>query len=185
MPAENALEYWKRTVAIPFLDIVCEEIKDRFSKEKRTHYELCAFIPEIILKKLTNKWDHLMPISPALEGELLRWKNVWQAHAELGRGINVTSLLANHADCMFFPNVRELLKVLAVLPLGSTEAERSFSCVRRVHTWLRSTMSTDRLADLAVIAMNGQVVKIDRMEVCRRYMTANARLMASSSLFTD
>ena len=34
LPAENALEYWKRTVAIPFLDIVCEEIKDRFSKEK-------------------------------------------------------------------------------------------------------------------------------------------------------
>ena len=75
-----------------------------------------------------------MSISPALEGELLRWKNVWQAHAELGRGINVTSLLANHADSMFFPNVRDLLKVLEVLSLGSTEAERSFSCVRSVHT---------------------------------------------------
>ena len=55
LPAENALEYWKRTVAIPFVDIVCEEIKDRFSKEKRAHYELCALIPAIILKKLTNK----------------------------------------------------------------------------------------------------------------------------------
>ena len=65
LPAENALEYWKRTVAIPFLDIVCEEIKDRLSKEKRAHYELCALIPEFILKKLTNKWDHIMPISPA------------------------------------------------------------------------------------------------------------------------
>ena len=196
LPAENTLGYWKCTVVIPFLDIVCEEIKDRFSKEKRAHYKLCTLMPEIILKKtkkevvelsqtLTNRWDHLMQISPPLEVGLLRWKNVWQAHAEIGRGINVTSLLANHADSMFFPNVRELLKVLAVLPLDNTEAERSFSCVRRVHTWLQSTMSTGRLADLTVIAMNGQVVKIDRMEVCKRYMAANARRMASSSLFTD
>ena len=38
------------------------------------------------------------------------------------------SIIANHADEIFFPNVRELLKILAVLPVGSTGAERSFSC---------------------------------------------------------
>ena len=34
--------------------------------------------------------------------------------------ISVSSLLAKHADDIFFPNVRELLKVLAILPMGST-----------------------------------------------------------------
>ena len=39
-PAEMAKEYWKRAVAIPFLDIVSLE----FSHEKRAHFELCALV---------------------------------------------------------------------------------------------------------------------------------------------
>ena len=69
---------------------------------------------------------------------------------------SVTSIMASHADGIFFPNIRELLKILAVLPIGSTEAERSFSSLRRLHTWLRSTMTTD--SDLSVIAMHGNMM---------------------------
>ena len=43
-PAETAKEYWKRAVAIPFLDIVSSELKYRFSHEKRAHFELCALV---------------------------------------------------------------------------------------------------------------------------------------------
>ena len=67
---------------------------------------------------------------------------------------SVASIIASHTDGIFFPNIRELLKILAVLPIGSTEAERSFSCRRRPHTWLRSIMTRDRLSDLSVIAMH-------------------------------
>ena len=63
-------------------------------------------------------------------------------------GESVTSIMASHADGIFFPNIRELLMILAVLPIGSTEAERSFSYLRRLHTWLRSAMTMDRLSDL-------------------------------------
>ena len=41
-PSEKAKEYWKRAVAIPFLDIVLSELKSRFSHEKRAHYEQLA-----------------------------------------------------------------------------------------------------------------------------------------------
>ena len=40
---------------------------------------------------------------------------------------SVASIIASHVDGVFFPNIRELLKILAALPIGSTEAERSFS----------------------------------------------------------
>ncbi|KAG1678130.1 hypothetical protein GQR58_013533 [Nymphon striatum] len=36
---------------------------------------------------------------------------------------SVTYLIQHHADTTFFPNVRELPSILAVLPLGSCEAE--------------------------------------------------------------
>ena len=111
----------------------------------------------IALAKRSNSRDYTEEVDEQMGPPFANFTRPGGRTFELGRGINVTSLLANHADSMFFPNVRELLKVLAVLPLGSTEAERSFSCVRRVHNWLQSTMSTDRLADLAVIAVNGQV----------------------------
>ena len=43
--------------------------------------------------------------------------------------MSVTTLLTSYADITFFPNVGELLKILAVLPLGSTEVEHSLSCL--------------------------------------------------------
>ncbi|CAH3135111.1 unnamed protein product, partial [Porites lobata] len=127
--------------AIPFLDIVSSELKSRFSHEKRAHYELCALVPEVISKKDENaKWDHILPLPAAFESELFRWSNHWKRQ-EAMPDESVASIIASHADGIFFPNIRELLKILAVLPIGSTEAERSFSCLRRLHAWLRSTMT--------------------------------------------
>lgn len=193
-PAETAPSYWKRSVAIPLLDTVCAELQSRFSEEKRAHFELCALIPAVLTVKtseeiselakvLQAKWEHLLPVSSALESELFRWKGYCQQKA-LG-DVSVTGLLSSHADNLFFPNIRELLKILAVLPIGSTEAERSFSCVRRIHTWLRSRMTTDRLSDLAVIAMHCHSIHIDRDKVYNKYMAIHPRRMMSASLLHD
>ena len=55
------------------------------------------------------------------------------------------------ADPLVFPNVRKMLIRLMVLPVTSCEAERSFSTLRRVKTYLRSTMAQDRLTGLALM----------------------------------
>ena len=196
-PAESDIQHWKRTVATPFLDVICSELKSRFSKEKRAHYELCALIPQVITSKseeatvevgqvLHEKWGHLMPLPSSFESELFRWMNHWKRQAVSDyESISVSSLLANHADDIFFPNVRELLKDLAILPMGSTEAERSFSCIRRIHTWLRNTMTTKRLSDLAVIGMHANTVAIDRRLVCEKFVAQHPRRMTASSLLAD
>ena len=44
-----------------------------------------------------------------------------------------------------FPQVEQLLRLLLISPASSCEAERSFSALRRVKTWLKSTMSHERL----------------------------------------
>ena len=46
-PSESVAQYWKRTVAIPFLDIqvVCSELVSWFSKQTREHFYLCAILP--------------------------------------------------------------------------------------------------------------------------------------------
>jgi hypothetical protein len=61
-----------------------------------------------------------------------------------------------------FPNLFILLKIFLTVPVSSCEAERSFSALKRILTWLRSTMSQDRLSSLTLIQMNSkELVKLD------------------------
>ena len=55
-----------------------------------------------------------------------------------------------------FPQVSTLLKLLLVSPASSAEAERSFSALRRLKTWLRSTMTENRLNAVAVCHVHQQ-----------------------------
>ena len=78
-PTELDAKYWKRTVTIPSLDVICSELKAGHpSKEKRAHYKLCALIPQVIVSKseeatvelaqvLHKKWGHLMPLPSSFE----------------------------------------------------------------------------------------------------------------------
>ena len=82
---------------------------------------------------LKEKWEHILPLLAAFESELFRWSNHWKRQEAIPDE-SVASIIASHADGIFFPNIRkpELLKI--VLPIGSTETERSFSCLRRLDT---------------------------------------------------
>ena len=44
-----------------------------------------------------------------------------------------------------FPQVQTLLKLLLVCPVTTCECEKSFSALRRLKTWLRNSMSQQRL----------------------------------------
>ena len=99
---------------------------------------------------LHEKWGHLMLFPPSFESrEPFRWMNHWkQQPASDYESISVFSQNRQHAENIF-PNVRELLKIFAVLPMESTEVERSFSFMQRILTWLRIIMITERLSDFS------------------------------------
>ena len=59
-----------------------------------------------------------------------------------------------------FPEVYKAFKLYLSVPACTTTAERSFSCLKLIKTWLRSTMKNERLSDLAIIKMNN-VKKMD------------------------
>ena len=49
-----------------------------------------------------------------------------------------------------YPEICTLVRLLIVSPASSTEAERSFSALRRLKTWLRTTMTEMRLNSVTV-----------------------------------
>ena len=53
-----------------------------------------------------------------------------------------------------FPNIATLLKIGLTTPITSCSSERSFSELRLVKTYLRSTMAEERLSILAIIFCN-------------------------------
>ncbi|XP_060866715.1 zinc finger MYM-type protein 1-like [Metopolophium dirhodum] len=50
-----------------------------------------------------------------------------------------------------YPNLFKLLQVALVLPISSASCERSFSAMRRIKSWTRTTMGQERLSDLSII----------------------------------
>ena len=51
------------------------------------------------------------------------------------------------------PNVYKLFNLIGTIPATTVSVERSFSCLNRIKTYLRSTMSQDRLSNLSLISI--------------------------------
>ena len=58
--------------------------------------------------------------------------------------------------------------------MSSCEAERSFSALRRIKSYLRSTMSSERFAGLALMHLHSDV-DIDIDEVCEAFISKHNR----------
>ena len=57
-----------------------------------------------------------------------------------------------------FPNVFNLICLCLVFALSSNSSERSFSPLRLIKSYLRSTMKQDRLSALAIIRLNKDII---------------------------
>ena len=72
------------------------------------------------------------------------------------------------------PIIHSLLQVLATLPVSVATAERTFSTLKRIKTWLRTTMNEDRLTVLALLASHRDIF-IDINKVIDRFAHSGKR----------
>jgi len=179
----------KKTVAIPLLDSLISQMQDRFSDEDRHAHHLLYLVPSIIVKNTLELseategmlfWGNDLPFPKSLGNELRRWKTMWQS-AEKERPSNLL-LALGACDEDAFPNIHRLLLIACTLPINSAEAEQSFSLMKRIKTCTRSTMSEERLSDLAVIAMHyPERFEVD--EICEAFVKAHSRRLFQATLF--
>ncbi|KAJ4430557.1 hypothetical protein ANN_19145 [Periplaneta americana] len=57
------------------------------------------------------------------------------------------------------PELYKLCNLILTIPVTTAEVERSFSTLKRIKTYARSTMSEDRLSGLAVISIEKEMLK--------------------------
>lgn len=105
-----------------------------------------------------------------LKAEMKIWTAKWKREKE--NGVNLPS----HAvECLefctpeIFPSIRTMLLILSSLPVSTSSAERSFSTLSLIKTWLRNRCGQNRLTGLALLYVHRDI-KIDRERVVDRYI---------------
>ena len=81
-----------------------------------------------------------------LESELDLWEQYWcQRKSCLPDSVS-TTLKSINFPC--FPTIKTALRILGALPVTSYSCKRSFSALRKLKIYNRSTMSNERLSAL-------------------------------------
>ena len=71
--------------------------------------------------------------------------------------LDVLKYINAHRLNEVFPNVTNALRILLTIPVTVASAERGFSKLKLIKTYLRSTMTQDRLVDLALISIENDL----------------------------
>uniref|UniRef100_A0A4W5JYP4 HAT C-terminal dimerisation domain-containing protein n=1 Tax=Hucho hucho TaxID=62062 RepID=A0A4W5JYP4_9TELE len=136
-------EYYRGRTYYTFLDRLRQELERRFYGEGKTR-------------------DIVMSLQRLTDPE--QWKDTGQgvdtAHSLCefyglqGEETNLqTELRVFHASYKFFFELFKLCKIAVSIPVSTASCELSFSALKLVKTYLRSTMSDDRLSNLGVLSI--------------------------------
>ena len=148
VPAQTPSDYSRRAVAILLLDHLQSEMKTYFNPTNDAFLSsLFNLLPELVavgdrnpdIKAALEFYENDLPSPHVVDVELLRWKRQWCSTDDADLPTSAVQTLAV-CDREFFPNIHTLIRVLCTLPITSAECECSFSTLRRLKTYLRSTM---------------------------------------------
>ena len=157
-------EYFRQTVYIPYLDSLISSMESRFCEANSAQFNLALLHPSKLCKLNRQQFkDTMSTINQVyhidnFESEALSWFDFWKIR-EYKSSQDFIDLLP---FTKFYPAVRYALLVLLTLPATTCTVERSFSTLRRVKTWLRSTMSDERLSGLCMLSVHRDKVNCNK-----------------------
>lgn len=151
-PSTNETEYWKISLLIPYLDFFISSIERRFHDENLPAFSLFLLHPANMLKinfqdfkKKTTIFTDYYSLQN-FDGEAELWYNHWKDKQLSNKELESLDLCEVVKETgSFFPIIKQALHITLALPCTTSTIERSFSTLRRVKMWLRSTMTENRL----------------------------------------
>jgi hypothetical protein len=167
-------QHFFRAQYFQFIDATVVQLSDRFGDDKeglRKYRELQdMLITGNVVLDTVKLYPELNVEQLIMELKMFRsrftYKTVTEA-VELVRGM-VPEMR------QLFVSVTELIVLLLVNPASSATAERSFSSLRRLKTWLRSTMSQERLNACAVCFTHRDLLKLlDMKQIAADFISRN------------
>lgn len=173
-------EYFKVTIYIPFLDSLISQLHSRFDERLKQVLPLQGLIPcnlhlyndDLILSAASTYENDLPHAISSLSAELHMWRNQWKDTENVPQ----TAIEAIQHCQDLFPNIKTLLQLFSTLPVTSATPERTFSTLKRIKTYLRSTISQERLNGLALTNINKEE-NVTVEEIAQDFIKISARRM--------
>ncbi|XP_022182999.1 52 kDa repressor of the inhibitor of the protein kinase-like [Myzus persicae] len=151
VPSNNIEEYYKKSIFIPYLDDLMMALNERFIPHNETITSLQYVLPTVEFYE-----NDLPGLNDVIEAEYEIWQAKWKNIEDNLRPTTAIEALSV-CDNLMYPNMYELIKILAIIPVSTATAERSFSTLRRLKTYLRNTTSESRLVGLALLAIHRDI----------------------------
>ena len=106
----------------------------------------------------------------SFQSELMVFRKQWPASISLNIQ-KFNELLHSKQEHSIFPNIENLLKLFLIWPVSSAESERSFSALRRLKNWLRSTMTQTRLNAVAISHVHKNIAEsLNKNELVNNFL---------------
>ncbi|CAG2203332.1 unnamed protein product [Mytilus edulis] len=142
---------------LPFLDHLIQELtrrlvsnEDRFSAQYLIPTKLNGINQEVINTLFVTFRNDLNVNNVAqFREEVERWIVRLDIAADPKPSTLSETLPVTNSD--LYPNIYICLLILVTMPVTTATGERSFSVMRRVKTYVRSTMHTERLSSLSIL----------------------------------
>ena len=167
---------------LPFLDTCISQLNERFEKHAIVAKQLSAILPSVCtetdftdIESVVCVYNRFLPSdSLAVEAEFMRWKSYWKRQPSEKRPTDVCVALRVASELATYPSLTILLRIFAALPVTTATAERSFSALKYIKNYLRSTMTEPRLNGLAHLFINRDI-SLDYDAVIDRFGSSNNR----------
>ena len=176
----STCEEWKVDIYFPVLGTSIVELKQRFTSRNMSimkSIQACdpqsnSFFDPDSLAPLCNNYqlDHTM-----VSMEAVLAKRTLASKPDIEGISNVLKELYPLKEA--FPNLLKLLQIALTICVSSAQCERCFSALKRIKSYLRSTMSEQRLVDLACISIQHDIYsKLDVEEIIDNFAAKSRRI---------
>ncbi|KAL4119702.1 hypothetical protein QTP88_012490 [Uroleucon formosanum] len=161
-PALNSAGFWKRSLLIPYLDSFKSSLERRFSDENLPAFSLLLLHPSNMLGMNTKEFKL----------KINNFANYYQikdleSEAELWYNICKEKKLAKSK----LSDMEMTLHISLAQPCTTSTIERSFSTLRRVKTWLGSTMTENRLNGLCILSVYKKLLDEKKEEIQQKILS--------------
>ena len=184
LPARSTKEDYRKNDFIPFVDCVLVQLEERFGCDN--------VAPAIVFQELMPGYqceesykrvreaallyiDDISRPETVIVAEIERWFLLLQDCTNFDETFPYDLAYAiRKARESLFPSIEIMLRLFGTLPVTTASAERSFSSLKRLKTYLRSTNGEECLNAQALLACNPEM-PLDTNEIINRYAQSKNR----------
>lgn len=179
----NVKDYYLINIFYVVLDIIIADIEERFKENNLTLLNamndvLTSDLPDVASYNLLSNTYDINNSELQSEVNILNrmFKQSQNDMKETALNCRISYILSNNIQ-VGFPLYVQILKLFLTLPTNTATCERSFSTLKRIKTYLRSTTGQDRLNSLAILYIHRNQ-EVDKDKVIKEFdATENGRRM--------